>query len=429
VDEPTPGRFRVHDLLAAIILSEIGPERQRHLHGRVGRALAASARPYERFIGLAHHVAARNLSEALTLYDEVRPRLRLVGVASADEDDALIRGLLELLPHDDTVHRANLLEDRGFVLIHYSRYEDGLVAFETALDLFKALGRDREAAWTHYGIGAALKTTGRYAEALEVFEASEVLFRAMNDAGGLGAAIREQGEVMRLVGRLADARERMQVARRLSLQAGDLVGALAAFRTLADLDRLTGRMGQAARRYRSVVRVARHHGLRMIEAYALEGLATIHRLRRELSEGRTLYERVMDLSAKGGDRFGVAVGLTGIATVERLEGEYGVAELAYREAARILRELGQAGFVTWPRLGLIECSRAMGNTAGAQRDADALSRDCDEMGLAIEGAHARFCAAEVRRMLHAVKLGEYDEVLARYRATEIKYSEALSHSQ
>lgn len=301
VQESTPGRYRLHDLLRGYARDCANHEdsaadreaaMRRLLAGYLHTAAAArvAGDPHARPVPVADIDLDRPVVPTFRTKDEgmawyVLERANLVGgvrvAAERGHADIAWRFALVLLSFfyltkhwDDWVatHRwaldattkagdvagqAHALNGLGVAYSDLHEWDESIGCHRTAEELFTRIGNTRDAAWNLNNVGVVYDNLGRFAEALDHYGAALTLFREVGDSRGAGIALNNLGDVFRQQGRLAEAAEHLDQALAVQHDAGDRDAQRFTLGTLAALRQATGDHQGAIVAYRDAVLISR----------------------------------------------------------------------------------------------------------------------------------------------------------------------------
>ncbi|MFI7673293.1 BTAD domain-containing putative transcriptional regulator [Actinophytocola sp. NPDC049390] len=301
VQESTPGRYRLHDLLRGYAREcgsrEDSPVEQNaavrrllagYLHTTAAARLACDphARPVpvdDIEVDRSMVPTFRTAGEGMAWY--VLERFNLVASvrAAAERGHADIAWRLTLVlltffyltKHwDDWVatHRwaldattkagdptgqAHALNGLGVAYSDLHEWDESISCHRTAEELFARVGNTRDAAWNLNNVGVVHDNLGRFTEALRCYRAALALFREVGDRRGEGLALNNIGDVFRQREEFAEAVGYLRDALTVQDAAGDRDAKRFTLGTLGDLYQATGDHERAIVTYRDAVVISK----------------------------------------------------------------------------------------------------------------------------------------------------------------------------
>jgi tetratricopeptide (TPR) repeat protein len=302
VDEPLPGRFRMHDLI----------------------------RDYARSLAASEDVVGR---------DAARDRLldyflRAVAVANA-----------QLAPDSATAaHPAGsgpaprprlLTHQEALDWLEGERANLGAVMEDAA-----ARGRSGPAARLAHAMQPFLRIAGHWDQALAVHRAAASAARAAGNSASLAVALTDLGEMQHYRGDYRVAAASLGEAIALCRDAGDARGRADALNTLGLVLYKTNRYADAAASVTEALTLYRDLGDRRCQARALNNLAVARYLTGEYGPVTAHLTEALALFRDLGDRQGQATSLIYLGIVQLLTGRYLEADRSLTQSLSISREIG-----------------------------------------------------------------------------------------
>ncbi|MEN3360604.1 MAG: hypothetical protein V7637_4586 [Mycobacteriales bacterium] len=301
IAEPTPGRYRFHDLTrahASVAGEEPGPDRR-----------AALTRLFDHYA-----YTASVAMDLLYRYDaDQRPRW----------------------PRPDSPTPA----------LHNPAQAGAWLDAELQ-NLFAAAAHAATFGWPDHTLHMSatlhrhLRTRAHHGYAIKLHRQAVAAARATGDRIGELTGLNGIGDIHRLQGRYEPATEHFEQALRIARPAGHRPGELTALVGLGHVSMLQGRYEQATDSYRQALEIGRATGNGTGELDALLGLGTIHRMQGSYDQATDSYQRALEIAWTTGNGIGELTALNGLGTVNRLRGRYEQATGDYRQSLRLVREIG-----------------------------------------------------------------------------------------
>jgi tetratricopeptide (TPR) repeat protein len=345
LETPSPGRYRLHDLLRLY-----ARELARTLHPESERAAAL-----RRAFGLYVATAWRTLSllrpgdYRLARADD---RWTKGGLEFADEKEAL--GWLE-------AERANLLAAVqqaaatpgvpatiavqlsqalfGFFLVH-SYWQDWVRVNQTALGVARRVGDRAAQAQAHNDLGVGHLRQGRYEQALACLQESLAIYRELEDRRGQAASLGNLGLVYEWQGRYEQALACQQESLAIDRERGNRHGQAISLSNLGNVHQRQGRHAQALACLQESVAIYREVGDRQGEATSLGNLGEVHERQGRYDQALAYQQESLTVRRQLGDRDGQAYSLNDLGIVYRRQGRHAQALACLQESLAVRRELG-----------------------------------------------------------------------------------------
>jgi DNA-binding SARP family transcriptional activator/Tfp pilus assembly protein PilF len=326
--EPSPGRYRFHDLLRAHAAQSAGdedPEDDRHA------ALTRLLDHYTHTAAVAMGVVYPN--EALYLPPTRRPATPTPAFAAPKEAAAwLDTELTNLL--------AAAAYSAGHGLPDYTVHVSGTLR-------------------------RYLHLRGRYTQLIDLLSLALATARDSGHRLGELDALCGLGEAHRFQGRLEQAADCFERALRIARDIGHRQGELDVLRRLGNYHRSQGRLDEAADCLEQALRIARDMGNDVAELTVLGGLGYLRRSQGRLEPAADCFERALSTARDMGDRQGELIALHGLGEVRRAQERYAAAGAGLEQALAIALEIGNPNYEFETRHSLGLTCRATGHPADA----------------------------------------------------------------
>ncbi|MEU6264516.1 AfsR/SARP family transcriptional regulator [Saccharopolyspora shandongensis] len=396
VQQRSPGRFRMHDLLRAFATDRAGREQTRtalprlldwYTHAtraamdlvhpnrrRIGSLAKAPAVPLPR---MADRGAAmewletehRNLVASIEFAcaggwpthaaELTQPLGRFFLLRSQLADwirthQSVLDAAGDSAPADlQAETRTNL----GTAFTVAGRLDEAIVQFQRALPLWRHAGNRRGEANALGNLGSACVLRGRYPEAVEHSLRAASLSGELGDIIGQANALNTLGIVHARLGDYERSEEHLRQALRLYRQSDDQYGAAAANDTLGHVCRRTGRYDDAIERCRNAIAACRAIGNRSQETDTLGNLALVHAETGNDDEARALVTQALDLIAQFGSPASDSGLLNDLGASLRQLGEHRAALAQHESALAAASDPYQLARAHW---GLAQSLEALG---------------------------------------------------------------------
>lgn len=363
LQEPTPDRYRFHDLVRRHARSVGDNEPDRH---------PGAVRLAEHYTSTAS--AATNLVQpdgagTCPPRPETTGRLfetarraeewldtelgNTVAVASRAAADGRGACVLQLAA---TVQR--YLQTRG-------HFYAGRILQQQAVDAARVLGDQHAELVALLALGDILRMQGLRGDAENRYRDALALAEDLGDRGRELSARVGLGDIQRLRGDRERAVSNLGSALRIAGEIDDRGGELAALLGLGHLHRSDGRDDEAEQCFRRALDAAKGAGRADGEGAALAGLGYLQLAHRRLESAADSFQRALAVARGAGHRSGEMTGLLGIGDVERARHRYQRAISRYAQVLQIARDIGNRNMAFEALHGLGRAHHAGGDPAYA----------------------------------------------------------------
>jgi tetratricopeptide (TPR) repeat protein len=343
LQEPTPGRYRFHDLTRAHAAhTATGDHPAPTPDAALGRLLdyyrhtvsAAmdAAYPYER----EHR---RQVPPARTLGPElIDPAAALAWLDT--ELPNLHAAVRSVTDHGRPAYLLHLSAILHLHLLSRGRYHDAETLHQQALATAAAVGDQAGQLNALVGLGDIHWRQGRYGQAADHYQQALQIARTTGNRPGELNALTGLGHIHRMQGRYPQATDHLEQALRIARTSGHRLGELNALIGLGQIHRRQDRCTQAAGHFEQALRIARATGNRPGELNALTGLGETHRMQGRSGQATDHFEQVLQIARTSGHRPGELNALIGLGHIHRMQGRYPQAADHLEQALRIARTAG-----------------------------------------------------------------------------------------
>ena len=345
LETPSPGRYRLHDLLRlyARELAEQHPERARS---------AALTRALAFYLATARH-ALKLLRPRDYRLDRIDDRWRSGGLEFGDDQTALewldaeranlVAAVAQAatstpgVPDDIAVQLAHALF--GYFLAR-GHWDDWAQVNQIALDVARRKGDLIAQAQVHSDLGVRYRRLGRYEDALGAVQASLAIRRSVGDRPGQAASLANLGTVYLSQGRYEQALACNQECLAISRSIGDPRGEAAGLLNVGEVYQRQGCYDEALACLQESLAIQRDLGDRKSEAATLNGLGTLYARQGRYEQALRAEQESLAFYRGLGDREGEALCLADIGVVHQRQGRYERSLAELRESLAIRQQLG-----------------------------------------------------------------------------------------
>jgi tetratricopeptide (TPR) repeat protein len=334
LQEPTPGRYRFHDLIRAHAATT--PETE---HAAL-----------DRLLDHYRHTATAAMDAAYPYEREARPQVPPAHTPSPDlPDPAAAQGWLDtelanLLAvaryaseHGRPAHVLHLSSTLHWHLRTHGRFHDAETLHQQAL---ATAGDQTGQLAALVGLGDIHRLQGRHTQAADHYQQALALAGTTSDRAGEINALHGLGYLHLLQGRHIQAGEAYQRALQLARTIGDRPNEMNALYGLGEIHRLQGRYQQAADHQTQALHIARLAGHHIGELNTLIGLGHIELTQGRYQQAAEHYQQALQLARTTSNHIGEMNVLNGLGHTDRRKGRYQEAVDHYRQALRLARATG-----------------------------------------------------------------------------------------
>ncbi|HSV67519.1 MAG TPA: tetratricopeptide repeat protein [Mycobacteriales bacterium] len=402
LDQPTPGRYRFHDLVRAYATTA-GTRTATDRRAALNRLFDHYAHATTHAAGLAYPYDADHLPRPTQPATTATPHLpdEAAAVAWLDAELAnllatarhatahrpghtthqsatLHRHLRTRGRHTDahTLHQHALtaarttrdhdaqttaLTNLGYIHRLQGRYGPAADCYTQALQAAQATGNRTGELNALNGLGWAHHAQGRYGPAADCYTEALQTARATGHRTCELAALTGLGRVHYMQGRYGPAADCLTQAFEKARATSNRACELTALTGLGWVHHVQRRHGPAADCYTQALRTARATGNRTGELDALTGLGHIHNAQGRYDLAADCYTQAVEAARATGNRTGELNALTGLGHIHRRQGRYGAAADCYTRVLELAREIGNRNWQLEGHLGLGRTHHATGH--------------------------------------------------------------------
>lgn len=428
--EPTPGRYRMHDLIRqhATTLAEQDPAAERaaalnrltdYYQYTAERADTRIAR-YPRAPLPEHPAPAPDLSDTERAYAWLRAERanleacfqRAVAEARDDRVVALSAGLEEIVREDgplsyavslfttaskaaerlgDAGLRARTLTQLGGFQAIASEFSGALSSLGQAVALYVEADDRRGLAWARTEWSVALRVTGELDGAQRLLEESIAAFAELGEPLGQAVGLAELGLTRYLIGGVAGAIEDLAESLRLYRLLAEPRGQAHVLCNLGGMRHTVGDLQGSMKDLEEALALYRAVGNRIGEANTLVEQASVFRMSGDLRAALHAVDGGLRLYQENRRRLGQAIAWHSRAAIMQEAGDLAGALEDFESSLTVFREVGARGNQAWVLNGYAAAVRESGDPTRAlamYREALDLARESamrEEQAIALEG--------------------------------------------
>jgi tetratricopeptide (TPR) repeat protein/transcriptional regulator with XRE-family HTH domain len=345
ITEPTPGRYRAHDLIrehARALAIRLDSSRDR------SQAEVRLLDYYQHMAARANALISRRARGAPATTEEAA--MPTAGPALADPEQALAWLRIEranlLACLDDATRnglhaRVTTLSAGLSGLWHRDGpWTDAITRFTTAIAAAQSVGDLLGQASAFNDLGAVLRLTDDIPAAAEAHEEALGIYRDLGDRLGEADSLNELGNVLWLSGDSTAAAQAQERALGIYREIGSAPGEANALDSLGNALRQKGDFAAAARAQEQALGIYREIGSRLGEANALNALGVVLRLKGDFAAAGRAQEQALGIYREIGSRLGEANALNALGVVLRQKGDFAAAAQAHEQALAVYSQTG-----------------------------------------------------------------------------------------
>ncbi|WP_225847189.1 BTAD domain-containing putative transcriptional regulator [Streptomyces sp. HPF1205] len=340
LQEPRPGRYRLHDLLAVYAAGECARAED------AGRRRAAVGRLLDHYLatvdGAEEHLRPQRLDRADPA--EGVPGLRFADQAAAltwlDGERANFAPLVEAAARHGHHRQAwqlarclwGFFESRG-------HWADWISTHQLALPSARSVGDKLAEARLLVGLGVAEHFLRRYEAAVGHYRSALALMRETGFRAGEAGVLTNLGNTFRRMGRLAECIDCQEQALEIARTVGDRSGEAIVLANLGELYGDAGLPERSVAAQEQALAMFRAWGERRLEGSVLDGLARVHLAMGDLDRALAHAGDALACRRGCGDRSGEAETLDCLGRVHLSAGRRDAAAECWRQALAIAEDL------------------------------------------------------------------------------------------
>jgi DNA-binding SARP family transcriptional activator/tetratricopeptide (TPR) repeat protein len=363
LETPSPGRYRLHDLLRLYAREQAArqrtaPERAAAL-GRVLGLYAATAWHTMRLLRPADLRLARaddrwtsgglEFADATAALDWLEAER--ANLLAAIRQAAATPGI----PGAIAIQLAHALFGMFSVRSHW---QDWVQVNQTALAIARQLGDRAAQAQAQADLGFACCSQSRYAESVTYTRESLAIRRALGDRLGQGASLNNLGIVYERQGRLEEALACHQEGLAIKRELGDRFGLAISLSNLGEVYERLGRYQEALDALQESLALHQELDDRRGQAFSLGNLGNVHERQGRYQEALACQRESLSIRRELGDRAGQASCLTALGIAHQRQRRHQDALDCLKESLAIRQELDDS-------YGQADSLRALGLTLRA----------------------------------------------------------------
>jgi DNA-binding SARP family transcriptional activator len=366
LEEPVPGRYKMHDLVRVYARSlaeaeDAGPRKQ-----AVDQLLE-----YYQFAARAAgtHVARHVLPASA----QPGPPVTMPDLSGWDaarawmtaERPNLVACIEDAAVRCDHARQVGLTAATAAHLRFDGPWPQGISLHATAAAAARQIGDQLGQAGALLNLGDLRRLAGDYRGAAEALEQARGIYADTGNLPGEAGALLCLGEVRRSTGDFPAAAGLLEQARGIYADTGDLPGEAAALLVLGTVRQVTGDYPAAVDALERSLQISRRARSRLGEAEALRNLGAVRNLTGDHPAAHRALAQALDISAALSDRFGEANAMACLGLVRQGTGDLAGAMSVLEQALATFRDigsrLGEANALCW----LGDVVRDTGNLAEA----------------------------------------------------------------
>ena len=342
VDEPAPGRYRMHDLVRAYARSLADRDRTDDHAGAVDRLLDH----YVRALANANRHVARRDSRIVPPPDqgvETAPALSTwrEAVAWLEAERAnLAACFADAVARGRDRHVIDLARGLHPFLDMSGPWDRALAIQRTALGVARRAGDRSAEADALNDLGDVQRRTGEYGAAMASLEAALAIYRELGSPLGEANALNDLGDVQRTIGDYPEAAASLCAALTLYRGLGSRLGQARTLNCLGIVQSLTGDHAAGIESLTEALALSRDFGYGLVVVNALNNLGCVQCRNDDYAAATESLNGALSLSRHLGTRLGLANALVNLARVQRMTGESAAATSSLSEAQALYRDIG-----------------------------------------------------------------------------------------
>ena len=329
---------------------------------------------------------------------------------------------------------ADRLIQQGIKLYQISRYREAILAFESALGIYREVkDRDGEAT-AMLGLGLINKSLGQYRKAIDYYQQSLVIQKQIGDRNGEAASLNNLGNAYNNLGQYQKAIDYYQQSLAILKQIGNRNNEAGTLGNLGNAYNNLGQYQKAIDYYQQFLAILKQIGDRNGEATSLNNLGEAYRRLGQYQKAIDYYQQSLAILKQIGNRNNEALTLGNLGLAYHSLGQYQKAIDFYQQSLAILKQignrnneaatLGNLGFsfktIKQPALAIVFYKQAVNTYETIRKDIRGLPTELqNSYKETIAGTYRELAdlllqqnrVLEAQRVLDLLKVQELDEFL------------------
>ncbi|MCA6575229.1 MAG: tetratricopeptide repeat protein [Pseudanabaena sp. M57BS1SP1A06MG] len=235
---------------------------------------------------------------------------------------------------------ADRLIQQGIKLYQISRYREAILAFESALGIYREVkDRDGEAT-AMLGLGLINKSLGQYRKAIDYYQQSLVIQKQIGDRNGEAASLNNLGNAYNNLGQYQKAIDYYQQSLAILKQIGNRNNEAGTLGNLGNAYNNLGQYQKAIDYYQQFLAILKQIGDRNGEATSLNNLGEAYRRLGQYQKAIDYYQQSLAILKQIGNRNNEALTLGNLGLAYHSLGQYQKAIDFYQQSLAILKQIG-----------------------------------------------------------------------------------------
>ena len=230
--------------------------------------------------------------------------------------------------------------DEGIQARDKGRYNEALDAFNEALKLATAQGKEDKKAWALMSIGIVYWNLSQYQKALEYDQQALAIYRRTKDVKGEGSALGNIGIVHDLLGQYEKALEYYQQALAIQRKMGNVDGEGADLCNIGVVYQELGQYEKALDYHQQALKIFKKIGDVTFEGNVLTNIGIVYRNLGQHEKALEYYQQSLAIYRRIGDGNGEGSVLSNIGVVHLYLGQYEKALEYFEPALAIRKKIG-----------------------------------------------------------------------------------------
>jgi tetratricopeptide (TPR) repeat protein len=266
----------------------------------------------------------------------------------------------------DRTGQAHALTNLGAVQVRLGRHQPAADHLREAVALYRQTGDRTGQARALTNLGVADERLGRHQPAIDHLQEALALYRQTGDRTGEARTLANLGVVEELLGRHEPAMELLQQALVLYRQTGDRAGEADALTNLGDVEGQAGHLRPAVDHLQQALVLYRQLGSRAGQSAALDSLGAVNTRNGHPDLATGYHQQTLDIVRELGDRRGEACALNGLGEAACAAGRPTDALAHHAAANTVAADTGARDEQARAHAGLGRAHLALADPAGAR---------------------------------------------------------------
>lgn len=275
--------------------------------------------------------------------------------------EVLQKALDTVQPDSMSALRAHLLHGIGVCIFNTGDLIIAREYLEKSIDIFRAIGDDRNVAETGIDLGTAFRKATMWQEAQAVIENSLKIFKGINNIYGMAYAYNALAYVYLNNGEYPNAQQLADQSLLYWHKIEDYSGIATALDIMARCATYMGKYDTVIELYRESVAASKKGDDKFALARAYNNLATVMQKQNDLENATKYYQEALTIQQEIGNMDGMGTAYLNMAEIARITGDCDTAIALHEKAYNIFQMIGHQIGMVYVLIGISQDMRKKGD--------------------------------------------------------------------